>query len=141
MDHPFKKLVIYKLPEVLAAPDPDLKTAENIVFIDEQGTTQEAQELLAKILKSVQVVDFAQIEVASGTSLRLSQSISLENQNLISFGPQLSQLGLSVSLPLYQLGKVGGLTILIVDDLAKIAASNAKKKMLWEALKEMFHAA
>jgi len=139
MDHPFKKLVVYHLPEVTAASS-DLINADTIVCIDENGENEAAQELLKKILQSVNVTAFSQLLVESGKPIRLSQMISIEGQNLISFGPGLRQLGLSAKIPLYQIGKIGAFRILLAEDLSTLSSSNAKKKMLWEALKQMFDA-
>lgn len=140
MDHPFNKLVIYKLPEELSDPSPELLKAENIVFVDENGTNEASQILLKKILQSVSVLDYTQMEIRTGRSIRLTKAVPIDKQNLISFGPSPNQLGISARLKQYQVGKIGQLGLLFVEDLATIGASNSKKKMLWEALKKMFDA-
>ncbi len=98
-------------------------------------------ELLGKILGAVkldlQSVDI--LELAQNKSVDLSQIFIQKFVNqVITFGVNLSELNLDVSLKPYQMLEKQGIKFIYSDTLLDIQNDIPKKKALWGSLKEMF---
>lgn len=98
-------------------------------------------ELLGKILGAVkldlQSVDI--IELAQNKSVDLSQIFTQKSVNqVITFGINLSELKLNVSLTPYQILEKQGIKFIYSDSLSDIQNDIPKKKALWGSLKGMF---
>ena len=98
-------------------------------------------ELLGKILGAVkldlQSVDI--IELAKNKDVDLSQIFIQSSVNqLITFGIDLSELKLNVSLSPYQILEKQGIKFIYSDALSDIQNDIPKKKLLWGSLKAMF---
>ena len=103
--------------------------------------TQADSELLGKILGAVkldlQLVDV--IELAKNRDIDLSQIFIQKSVNqVITFGINLSELKLDVSLIPYQILEMQGIKFIYSDSLSAIQHDIPKKKALWGSLKEMF---
>lgn len=98
-------------------------------------------ELLGKILGAVkldvQSVDI--IELTKNKDTDLSQILIQKFVNqVITFGINLSELNLDVSLIPYQILEREGIKFIYSDSLSDIQNDIPKKKALWGSLKEMF---
>lgn len=98
-------------------------------------------ELLGKILGAVKLdlssVDI--IELVESQDIDLSQ-IFVQNsvKQVITFGVNLSELSLNVSLNPYQILEKEGIKFIYSDSLSDIQNDIPKKKALWGSLKGMF---
>jgi DNA polymerase III psi subunit len=98
-------------------------------------------ELLGKILGAVKLdlpsVDI--IELAKNKEVDLSQIFIQKSVNqVITFGINLSELKLDVSLTPYQILEKQAIKFIYSDSLSDIQNDIPKKKALWGSLKEMF---
>ena len=98
-------------------------------------------ELLGKILGAVKLdlpsVDI--IELVKSQDIDLSQIFVQKSVNqVITFGVNLSELSLNVSLNPYQILEKEGIKFIYSDSLSDIQNDIPKKKALWGSLKEMF---
>ena len=98
-------------------------------------------ELLGKILGAVKLdllsVDI--IEVAKNETVDLSEIFAQNFVNqIVTFGINLSELNLDVSLIPYQIFEKQGIKFIYSDSLSDIQNDIPKKKALWGSLKGMF---
>ena len=98
-------------------------------------------ELLGKILGAVKLdlssVDI--IELVKSQDINLSQIFVQKSVNqVITFGVNLSELSLNVSLNPYQILEKEGIKFIYSDSLSDIQNDIPKKKALWGSLKGMF---
>jgi hypothetical protein len=98
-------------------------------------------ELLGKILGAVKLdlnsVDI--LELGQNKDVDLSQIFIQKSVNqVITFGVNLSELKLDVSLTPYQMFEKQGIKFIYSDSLSDIQNDIPKKKALWGSLKEMF---
>jgi DNA polymerase III psi subunit len=98
-------------------------------------------ELLGKILGAVkldlQSVDI--IELDKTQEVNLSQIFTQKSVNqLITFGIDLSEVGIDIKLKPYQILENQGIKFIYSDSLTNIQNDIPKKKALWGSLKEMF---
>jgi DNA polymerase III psi subunit len=110
-----------------------------IVLVNQLNPTD--SELLGKILGAVkldlQSVDI--IELDKNKEVDLSQILTQKSVNqVITFGINLSELKLNVSLTPYQILEKQGVKFIYSGSLTDIQNDIPKKKALWGSLKEMF---
>ncbi len=97
------------------------------------------QELLAKILKSVNIsLSKAKVVNIQNLDPSISSSLPLPSDKVISFGVSFSDIGQNFSPDLYALHPHEDKVFLKADELNTIAQDKQKKILLWQALKEMF---
>ncbi|MBP6385501.1 MAG: DNA polymerase III subunit psi [Pseudarcicella sp.] len=110
------------------------------VFIVKSFSVAE-KELLAKILTAVNLT----LENVTILTLEEAQSIDfkwvLNNEPVryfITFGIELQHINLKIPLELYVAKQIKGIQFLMSDSLEAMQADNTKKRLIWNALKQIF---
>jgi len=101
------------------------------------------EELLKKILGAVSL-QLDGVDLVNLNNVQKLDFLTLHRDKrlhqLLSFGVELSRLGLDIGLNLYQPERVEGVGVVLSETLSELIndASNGKKKKLWAALKVLF---
>ncbi|HTJ12427.1 MAG TPA: hypothetical protein VL547_10400 [Dinghuibacter sp.] len=106
------------------------------VFLEEK-----AFQFLLSVLEAckLSMADVALVNLA-GEDNRSLESIAgeLGSRQVLLFGIEVSELGLPMVFPEYQVQPHGNRTYLAADDLARISAERTLKGRLWACLKQLF---
>jgi len=139
------------IPEIIAALSQSVSVSQGEVFLKPVNSnkslivitnslSESEKELLSKILISVkQHIENAEIiELSKNPDTRLSNFPFAKE--IISFGIAMSKLGNDLLLFPYQSQQHQNVKYLLIDDLPSIKSNQKdEKRLLWAALKNMYH--
>lgn len=121
------------------------RNQKGIVFvygcIDTPQEVEKAQNFLSKIVGAIQLDfenDTLSIALTQDTTCSFRSLKEFDVKHLFVFGRTPAQLGIQASITPYQMLKINDCHLFFADDLNELAASQNKKRLLWNHLKSTF---
>ena len=144
MQHPFFDFKIITVSDPKNIIDQCSGNAQKGIFICYPTTDESMANFLTKILSAVKLNLKADVLILTKTPDNdfsfspLAKELGI--QKAIFFGQSPQTVGLQINCPKYQPFQLNDCLFLFADDLASISANQQLKKLLWNALKEIFAA-
>ncbi len=123
-------------------PTPDNQNKVFIVFLSSVEERNAQIEFLKKILAAVQLdfdKDVVACNITSPQDFGFAKIYELYHpRHFLCFGMEGSQLGFQAEIPPYSPAHIRKTNILLANDLKTIESDSSKKKLLWNALQQIF---